>query len=357
MKLFSEGQVKFYAADAGSEQVSKKLPVFYNPFMEFDRDLTVAITKANGGMSYLDGMCASGIRGLRAIKEAGFSRAIFNDLSPDATKLLKKNLKLNAVEGEIHCLDVNELLRQNKCEKIDVIDLDPFGPFIGAMDSSVRAINRKNGLICVTSTDTAPLCGVSVKTSLRRYGARPLKTPYAKEIGLRILIGASIRAMARYDSTLEPVFSYSGRHYFRLFLRAKRGITAANESVKKINYLQHCYSCGWRDYVDVDRFNDSCPNCSSQLSWAGPLWTGAFADPDFCKTVESENPKVEKLIKTVSAEQEIAVPFYDIHHFSDKADVPSPKTIDAINACSGIPTHFTNCGLRTKEFPSFSALF
>ncbi len=357
MRIFEEGSTRFYAPEGN---VTKKLPVFYNPSMALDRDLTTALLRAHGGRSYCDALAGSGIRGIRAAREAGFERIFFNDISPEATALIRKNMEMNGVRGEVFCEDVNLFLRRFRCDKFDVIDIDPFGSFIVALDSALRAIRRKDGLLCLTATDTAPLCGVSILTCRRRYDARPLRTSYAKEIGLRILIGASVRMAARYEFALRPLLCYNHRHYFRLFLATENGTKRANDMLDRISYLQHCFKCDWRGYVKVDRFLDKCPNCASGLNWAGPLWAGEFADSGFCGNIQTDNPQLRDLLRLVAGEQEILTPFYNIHHLSRLAAIPCPPKRQLISRLAEeghrvTETHFSRTGIRCDVLPLFNS--
>jgi tRNA (guanine26-N2/guanine27-N2)-dimethyltransferase len=342
---FSEGEVKFSAPKG---EATKKLPVFYNPEMAFDRELTSAISKNYSG-KYCDALAGSGIRGMIAAKN-GFEVSL-NDASEGAVKLIKENLKANKIKAEVSCEDINLYLRQHRCDKFDVIDVDPFGSFVSSLDSVFRAINRKGGLICLTATDTAPLCGVSINTCQRRYDARPIRTSYAKEVGLRILLGNCARAIAKYEFAIKPVFSYNRRHYFRLFLETERGLSKANKMLKEMSYLQHCFKCDWRDYADVDSFKDKCPNCGNDLEWAGPLWAGDFADPKL--KAESDDPKVQKMIDKVKEEQGITAPHYDIHHLCEIRGIPAPKKVLIIENNKGVDTHFSRNGLRCEKVPEF----
>jgi tRNA (guanine26-N2/guanine27-N2)-dimethyltransferase len=354
MELFKEGGTEFYAPEG---EATKKLPVFYNPAMEFDRDLSVAILRAFGGGRCLDVLAGTGIRGLRAAKEAGYD-IVLNDCSPEAVKLIKKNVARNKISAEIRQQDANLFLRTFKCDKVDAIDIDPFGSFIVAYDSALRAIKRRGGLLLLTATDTAPLCGVSVKTCQRRYDARPIRTSYAKEVGLRILIGACARMTAKYDLSVWPVFSYNHRHYFRLFLKTENGITKANEMLGNISYLQHCFSCDWRGYAKTDWFKEKCPECGGRLDWAGPLWAGGFADVDLCKEIleKTDERNVKKLASMVASEQEVTLPFYDLHHLSELKKIPSPRKADTMGRIrdggkKATETHLCRTGIRTDSTP------
>ncbi|SVD78013.1 uncharacterized protein METZ01_LOCUS430867, partial [marine metagenome] len=82
--------------------------------MEMSRDLHVAFAKEleiEGIV--LDGLAASGIRGIRLILEAGLN-VEFCDTSTLATNTIAENLKLNKIGSNIYNVPVEELLQKKK---------------------------------------------------------------------------------------------------------------------------------------------------------------------------------------------------------------------------------------------------
>ncbi len=348
MKRIREGEGTFWVF---SGEVSKKLPVFYNPQMEFDRNLTIQILREMGIKRYCDALAGSGLRGIRAALEGGVSEVVLNDSNKKAVEVIGRNLEENGIQGEVYNRDVNLLLRAFRYNKFDAIDIDPFGSFIGALDSALRAIKRKHGLLCLTSTDTAALCGVSMKTCVRRYDAHPLRTAYAKEIGLRILIGACVRMSARYEMAINPIFAYNRRHYFRLFLETKAGIKSADAMLRRVSYLQHCFKCDWRGYTRINEFRRECPRCGNRLEWAGPLWDAEFASSELEVEAKRGGDELKSFVELVKREQDITTPFYEIHHLSKLHHVASPKRGDLLQWLEGRETHFSRTGVRSNRYP------
>ena len=168
MYTISEGGIE---ATVPSVSVSGRTKdVFFNPNMELNRDITVAVLRAyrtEGIDTYLDANAATGIRGVRAASE-GWEVTLV-DIDEDAAKLCKSNLIKNGLSGEVYQNDVNIILRMNR---YDVVDIDPFGSPISFLDSAFRGARR---LICATATDTAPLCGAHFQAGVRRYNAIPQK--------------------------------------------------------------------------------------------------------------------------------------------------------------------------------------
>ena len=67
----------------------------------------------------------------------------------------------------------------------DYIDVDPFGSPNPFLDAAIKRIAR-DGILAVTATDTAPLCGTYTNACRRKYWAVPLRNELMHEIGIRI---------------------------------------------------------------------------------------------------------------------------------------------------------------------------
>ena len=77
---------------------------------------------------------------------------------------------------------------QNKSysNRFDVIDLDPYGTAAPFFDGAVQAV-QDGGLLCITCTDAAILCGNHAEACYGKYGAMSLQTKYCHEMVSRIL--------------------------------------------------------------------------------------------------------------------------------------------------------------------------
>ena len=64
----------------------------------------------------------------------------------------------------------NDLRCQLAQEYYDYVDLDPFGTPVEFIPAALQALKR-NGILAITATDTAPLAGTQAKKCVRRYGA------------------------------------------------------------------------------------------------------------------------------------------------------------------------------------------
>ncbi|WP_435359703.1 tRNA (guanine(26)-N(2))-dimethyltransferase [Haloarchaeobius sp. DFWS5] len=280
----TEGQVTVSVAEQDGK--SKIDGVFFNSSQELNRDLTVAALRAfrerdERAETYLDAMTASGIRGIRAAAD-GWD-VTMTDVDPDATELARENLAQNDLDGRVVNRDVNALLWD---EYFDVVDIDPFGtpmPFADAAFANTR------DLVCITATDTAPMCGAHFASGVRSYSAHPRNTDYHAEMGVRILLGALARTATRFDVGVTPIFTHATSHYVRTFLDCDHRATAANDALDQVGHLYHCQDCLHRepDYGLVAQPPETCPACDSNR-WltAGPLWLGPYRDREFTTAVK-----------------------------------------------------------------------
>jgi tRNA (guanine26-N2/guanine27-N2)-dimethyltransferase len=277
-----EGAVEIEAPEQSGEGIEGE--VFFNPEQELNRDLTVAVLRTArdrfGADTYLDATAATGIRGVRAAAE-GYD-ATLSDRDPDAVDLCAENLERNGLDGEALHRDANALMHERR---FDVVDLDPFGTPIPFADAAFRSARK---LVCVTATDTAPLCGAHFDSGVRSYSAVPRNTEYHPEMGVRILVSALARTAARYDTGVRPVLSHATRHYARTYLALDHGATPANDSVDELGYVHHCPECLYREHERgmIAHPPGGCPNCDGdQVLTAGPLWVGPLRDAGFVAAV------------------------------------------------------------------------
>ncbi len=166
-----------------SDYAPSKAPVFYNPVMELNRDIAVLAVQAfrrivNREISICEPLTGSGIRGVRFGTEIKGVSVLVGDITERAAQLALRNVELNGLQDRVK-VEHNEANCLLSChgapkKRFDVVDVDPFGCPVPYLDSAVRAL-RGNGLLAVTATDLAPLCGVNEKACIRKYGGKPLQ--------------------------------------------------------------------------------------------------------------------------------------------------------------------------------------
>ena len=324
-----------------SDYAPSKAPVFYNPVMEFNRDLTVLAFKAYQHMvdheiSICEPLTSQGIRGIRFAAEIdGVNRVLLSDINTHAYELAKHNIGLNNLQDKITIKhkDANCVLSCNASPKkrFDIIDIDPFGTPVPYLDSAFRALKNK-GLLAATATDLAPLCGVHAKACVRKYGGKPLRTEYCHELAVRLLAGCMATVAAKHDIGVHILFSHSSDHYIRVYAQIGYGCKKADESLKNTGYILHCFSCMHREIAQQPFGCPTCPECGAKMDYAGPLWTGSIIDAAFVEQVIAENQstafrnsaKITKLLTLTKNEATAPATYYVIDKLSGKLNLPAP---------------------------------
>ncbi len=321
--------VKVFSA----EKISKEMPVFYNPIMKLNRDISVLVLKSTGKKDMQMGLplAGTGVRGVRFFLEVGKEKIksiSFNDYNPTAVKVIKENLKLNKIKKgfEVFCKDANMFLLEST--GFDYIDIDPFGSPNLFLDAAVKRISRE-GILAVTATDTACLAGSYPKACLRKYWAMPVRNETMHENGLRILIRKVQLIGAEHNKALIPIFSYFKDHYFRAIFRCEKGKSKVDKIIK-----QH------------GMFNN-----------AGPLWLGELWDKKLVEKMRKnrwKDKELEKFLKVIKEESKInVVGFYDVHKICKKYKLMTPKKDELISMIRKkgykvSSTHFNENGLRSN---------
>ncbi len=286
MVTIKEGKAKIYTY---SGKITKDLPVFYNPEMERQRNLTVSVlsvfqNQANKKLDVCDPLAGSGVRGIRIKKEVkGVGRVVLNDVTSEAVKLIRKNIKLNKVKADVYKKDARILLFENRVS-FDFIDIDPFGSPVKHLEASAFALKHKS-LFAATATDTGALAGSFPKTCFRRYGIKVCRTDFYKELGIRVLITSIQRAFAKYNCSFTPLLSFTN-HYFRAFGFVEKNKSSVDKILKQIGYVSYCQKCLFR----ATQIILECPNCKSKpVELIGPIWLGQMQDNDFVKKVQKDS--------------------------------------------------------------------
>lgn len=372
IEIIKEGLVEIQVPKF--DKVSSNAPVFYNPRMEFNRDISIIALQTfqeevDRKINICDVFGGSGIRAIRYKKEiSNVNDIAVNDINPLAIEQSKKNSIVNNVEIDLYQKEANILLRENR-GIFDVIDIDPFGTPSYFVDSVGYSL-KKDFLLCITATDTSTLSGTYKEPCIRKYNAKPYKSEYYHENGIRILAGFVALTIAKYKKYIEDInLSYSSEHYMRLYIKINKGSAKTNESLaNNIGYISHCKKCLYRStvYGLASSISEYCPICGEKLVNAGPLWIGRLQNSSFIrkmiekvdgdetnkKQINTEK-KVLKLLNTCLEEANAPITFYDIHVICRNLKISAPKLIDVMDKLKekgfiATRTHFNPVGVKSN---------
>ena len=339
--------------------VHAKMPVFYNPLMVSNRNISILLINSiiTTNLNIALPLAGSGIRGLRFLKELNqekINHLWFNDKKDTFPDTIKNNLKQNKLKKtnisitteDAPLFLLNQINSKKKpdhfCGYFDYIDLDPFGtpnPFLAA------AVNRlpRKGILAITATDTAALTGTYAKVTKRKYWATPMRNYLMHEIGLRILIRKIQLLGVQFDKALTPILAYHKDHYFRIFLQQSKGKVKCDKILKQHQYL--LLNSKTLEFK-TSKFNQE----KKFTEFAGPLWIGQLKDQKIINKMCKNNPfpEEQKFLNIIKQEKDI-VGFYDLHALAKKYKKEPPKIDITLTKLNATRTHFSKTGVKTTK--------
>ncbi|OTF80980.1 tRNA (guanine(26)-N(2))-dimethyltransferase-like protein [Euroglyphus maynei] len=311
----------------GKARIHCRKQVFYNKVQEFNRDLSVLAVHTylknelwkstststknyvKERVSILDALSATGLRSIRYSLECKQCplpvEIIANDISDEAINMIESNIELNDTYNIIVTNeDASMLMYKKKAlnERITVIDLDPYGSPTQFLDSAIQNI-VDGGLLMVTSTDMAVLCGNHGNACFAKYGSYPLRGKFCHEMALRIICASVNSHAARYGRHALPLLSLSIDFYARIFFRVFTSKNEAQKSMQKMSYIYLCKGCESFHLQPLCEIKDgneknlvpatvecdkTCSICGHSYRIGGPIWSSSIHDKQFIRKLQDE---------------------------------------------------------------------
>lgn len=355
-------------ATTGGKLEPAWMPVFYNPAMAMNRDVSVAALQAyvdkyapHRPVNIVEPLTATGVRSVRyALEVRGLDRIVAGDIDPRAVELARVNAEANGVEVDVRLGDARCILYSLRDTPVLTVDIDPFGSPAPFIQAALTALGR-GGLLAVTATDLAVLEGSKAQAARRKYLAGLRRIPHSKEVAVRALLGYIARVAAGLDKAVSPILSYYHGHYVRLYMIVDRGARRADRMLDEmIGSLYYCPEDG------TARLES--PGCLRPVE-VGPLWTGPLWEPGFVEAVLGEieartylqwRGEALKLLRLILAESRIGGVHQRIDAIASSLRVSMPKRASVIGELarmgySAVETHFTPVGVRSDADPGIVA--
>ncbi|XP_042884533.1 probable tRNA (guanine(26)-N(2))-dimethyltransferase isoform X2 [Penaeus japonicus] len=302
------------------------------------------------GIRILEALAASGLRSIRYAHEVGGVKEIVaNDFSKQAVECMERNITHNKVEDIVTSSFSDASMAMYKSyeqgKRFHAIDLDPYGSPHMFLDSAVKSV-ADGGILLVTCTDMAVLCGNSPETCYTKYGALSIKSKACHEIALRIVLQCIESHANRYGRHIKPLLSMSADFYVRVVVQVFTSQYKCKESFSKVSWLYQCVGCEITTLQPLGRIvvngksvkyqlsagpavRQSCEHCGHRHSVAGPIWNAPIHDRDFIhklkeSLVEDELTTFRRIYGTLTMMEE------------ELADVPLYYVVDKLAAVAGI---------------------
>ena len=318
-------------------------PVFYNPLMKLNRDLSVAVIEAYSlrrkALKIADILAGTGVRGIRfALEVNNIDKVHINDKNPLAYEFMVKNIELNNVASKVEAenLDANLMLRYHRFvgELFDYIDIDPFGSPIEFIDSALATV-RINGMLGITATDTAVLEGKHPSACIRKYFSKPVKTYFSKELAIRILLASIVLRAASQEMGVNVKLGYYNKYYVRVYVTVSKGAKRADESLKNLGYVifdreKETFFTA-HDLAKLYSFTDG-----KRYVISGPIWLGKLGEKEFIEDVYKiiikkshlKYKEITRLILMLKDELDYPPLYYNVDLLGKKLKISIPSMND-----------------------------
>ncbi|CAI7809224.1 unnamed protein product, partial [Closterium sp. NIES-54] len=246
-------------------------------------------------------------------------------------------------------------------KQFDAVDLDPYGTPSVFLDGAVQAV-ADGGMLLVTATDMAVLCGNNAEVCYSKYGAYPHRAKYCHEMAIRILLASIESAANRFKRHIVPVLSVSVDFYIRVFVRVFTSAQAVKATPSKLAYVFQCSGCDSYHLQPVGRVVEgrtkkpdappppprylpglgpvippACEHCGRHLSIGGPMWSAPIHDASWVRLVLGEVQagkarlagfgKVHGLLTAVSEELHDIPLYLDLHEISATLKCTPPSML------------------------------
>ncbi|NQZ85076.1 MAG: hypothetical protein HRU03_05135 [Nanoarchaeales archaeon] len=331
------------------EKITKELEVFYNPVMKINRDISLLFIKAyfttqnKKKIKFCDPMTASGIRELRFLKTMPeiFEKITMGDISQEAIDNIKNNFKNNNISLNGHELAQNDAVNTISKQYYDFIEIDPFGSPVPFVDIAIQRM-KHNGILSVTATDTAALCGTYPKRTLRRYGMRVEKLLCYEEIGLRNLIAHCQVQAAKFDKILIPQVTFSFEHFYKIFFKVQDSKSIATDNIKDLRYMEYEKST---QKITLNKYEN-------ENTVIGKTYVGLLQNKDQVQEMINnldlieDKKKIEKLLNKLNDEGD-EIGYFNLHRIERENKISSNmKFVDIIEKLKqkGFNASFPHCG-------------
>lgn len=345
-----ESETAVQEIQEGKANVVLPESVFYNPVQEYNRDLTNAVIseyaqqifdsncdkmtlevkssensvdgnngqhncadlkageKYENGIRIFEGLAASGLRSVRfGLEIPGICEVIANDFDSNAVAFIERNIKRNDLDHIMKSKhgDAAMGMYENRSPETQfhVIDLDPYGSPTMFLDAAVQSV-KDGGLLCVTCTDAAVLCGNAPEKCFANYGAMSLRSKFCHEMALRIILQCLDSHANRYSRYIVPLISLSIDFYFRVFVTVHTSQRQVKHSATKKAMVYECVGCGTYALQPLAyairtkgegnyKFTpgsgpivpQNCSHCGHSHRIGGPVWSAPLHDNGFVKNV------------------------------------------------------------------------
>ena len=176
------------------------------------------------------------------------------------------------------------------------MDLDPYGSAAPFLDSAVQSV-CDGGLLMVTCTDLAVLCGNHPDICYAKYNAQALKKGARHEAAVRIVLASIQAAALRYGRCIKPLMALQIDFYLRVFVVVDDSKLECKAAGPKVAVQYQCEQCESYHLQPLGKqtregahpqfwpataapFQSPCSHCGGDILVGGPLYCSDMGQVD-----------------------------------------------------------------------------
>ena len=142
---------------------------------------------------------------------------------------------------------------QNPGDKYDLIEVDSKGSSLNIIDSLIDCL-APDGIIGLNFTDMrSSIASFDAKKLIYFYDSTKQKKVYENyDYFLRCIINALNKRLSMYNKEIDPVLSYSGNFYLKVYFRVKDKAIA--EDYSNESFVAGCSYCPYftKDFQEIN---------------------------------------------------------------------------------------------------------
>ena len=234
----------------------------------------------------------------------------------------------------------------------DVVDIDPFGSCNIFVESAIRAV-RHNGLLAVTSTDTAVLC-TNAEKCYAKYNTLIQRSASCHESAIRTVLSFISRAASRNGAGIEPLLCMSVDFYVRVFVRVIKNRGVARASAESNSFYLMCRCANFVEISPRGRpeICSRCELCGRTMKLCGPFWSGAIQNRAFVRGVAAKaaGKRLSGILGTIASELD-TFGYFSMSEMTKfvGCEAVSPARLADAAANAGYLVSLTHCKLNALK--------
>ena len=253
----------------------------------FLSSVSYLLKDSSSKMKILDGLGGVGFASTQLLQNFGEKIDVTLNVDNSVLEALNSDSNHEKIINSYNVIseDLNVIMYQ---QKYDLIYLESTGSVLLYLEAALRSIND-NGFLILTSCDILSLLNKNPVTTQRLYGAKLYKTPYLKEMSIRVIISNVVRAASKWNKGIKVKTCAVTKDSFTIVCQVTSSLKLAESNSKLIRHLAHCIQCEEKRFLNnglyitnyIPKFCECEVSDLNPVLILGSMWAGKIFDANF----------------------------------------------------------------------------